>query len=87
MAGSGVRKGIELNGVSVLDIAPTVLYLCGLPVGRDMDGKVLLDAFEKQRPTRYIPTYEKPRRDAPGGNDTGDDTELINRLKAVGYMQ
>ncbi len=34
-------------GASVLDVAPTVLTLYGLPVGEDMDGKVLSQAFVK----------------------------------------
>ena len=44
MRGPGIRQGETLYGASVLDIAPTVLHLFGLPVGRDMDGHVLTTA-------------------------------------------
>jgi predicted AlkP superfamily phosphohydrolase/phosphomutase len=39
MRAPGVSAGKEIYGATVLDIAPTVLNLCGLPAGADMDGK------------------------------------------------
>jgi predicted AlkP superfamily phosphohydrolase/phosphomutase len=44
--GPGIRPGEKLFGAGLLDICPTLLTLFGLPPGRDMDGKVLLNAFE-----------------------------------------
>jgi tetratricopeptide (TPR) repeat protein len=41
ISGPGIKKDELLHGPSVLDIAPTILTLYGLPVGEDMDGKVL----------------------------------------------
>lgn len=46
---------------SVVDLAPTLLYFLGLPVGRDMDGFARLDLFKSDftidKPVTYIPTY------------------------------
>ena len=46
---------------SVVDLAPTILYFLGLPVGRDMDGFARIDwfkpAFTSDKPVTYIPTY------------------------------
>ncbi len=60
--GSAVRAGRHERG-SVVDIAPTVLYYLGLPIGRDMDGQVRTDfftpAFTATRPVMSIPTYGK----------------------------
>jgi predicted AlkP superfamily phosphohydrolase/phosphomutase len=46
---------------SVVDIAPTILYFLGLPVGRDMDGFARTDLFKPnftgERPVTYIPSY------------------------------
>jgi hypothetical protein len=43
------------------DIAPTVLYFLGLPIGRDMDGRARTDlftpAFTATRPVTFIPSY------------------------------
>jgi hypothetical protein len=46
---------------SVVDLAPTLLYFLGLPVGRDMDGFARLDLFTPDftidKPVTYIPSY------------------------------
>ncbi len=46
---------------SVVDLAPTLLYFLGLPVGRDMDGFARIDLFKpdftRNKPVTYIPTY------------------------------
>lgn len=46
----------------VIDVVPTLLFAAGLPVGRDMDGRVLIDAFDdsflRRNPLSLIPTYE-----------------------------
>jgi arylsulfatase A-like enzyme len=60
--GGGIRPGQLLLGASVLDVAPTLLYLAGLPVGRDMEGRVLAEvveeSFARAHPVSYIPSYE-----------------------------
>ena len=46
---------------SVVDLAPTILYFFGFPVGRDMDGFARTDlfkpAFTADKPVTYIPSY------------------------------
>ena len=60
--GDGVRPGTMVAGASVLDITPTILYLMGLPVARDMEGRVLTEMldeeFTRAHPITYIPSYE-----------------------------
>lgn len=60
--GDGIRAGATLNAASVLDIAPTILYLMGLPVARDMEGRVLTEMIDEQfarrHPVTFIPSYE-----------------------------
>src|SRR5512145_1725286 len=46
MVGDGVRAGATVRGATVLDIAPTLLYLAGLPVARDMEGRVLTEMLD-----------------------------------------
>ena len=48
--GPGVANtGTVLNSVAhVMDIAPTVLHMFGLPVPKDMDGRVLTEIFKKE---------------------------------------
>ena len=60
--GAPMRSGRARLG-SIVDVAPTVLYLLGLPVARDMDGIARTDlfkpAFTATRPIAFIPTYER----------------------------
>jgi predicted AlkP superfamily phosphohydrolase/phosphomutase/tetratricopeptide (TPR) repeat protein len=64
MRGPGIQKDVLLHGPSVLDVTPTILALCGLPVGEDMDGKVLSQAFQEAPEVRFIPSW-----DAVAGTD------------------
>ncbi len=48
LAGAGVRSGVRLTSASVLDLAPTLLVLAGEPLARDMDGRVLAEAFDER---------------------------------------
>lgn len=44
--GEGVRRGVNAGVFDVQDITPTMLYRLGLPVARDMDGRVMTGVFE-----------------------------------------
>jgi len=60
--GPNIRGGVFYNA-SVVDVTPTILYAMGLPVGGDMDGRVILEAFESDylitHPVGEIPSYDK----------------------------
>jgi Flp pilus assembly protein TadD len=58
MAGPGIRSGVTLQQrTDLLDIAPTLLAMLGLPVPRTMHGKVLTEAFDEAGRTRYAATH------------------------------
>ncbi|MBM3808127.1 MAG: alkaline phosphatase family protein [Acidimicrobiia bacterium] len=58
--GRPVARG-RPDRASVVDLAPTILYFLGLPVGRDMDGFARIDmftsAFTSDKPVTYILSY------------------------------
>jgi hypothetical protein len=60
--GANVQAGRLARG-SIVDVVPTVLYVLGLPVGRDLDGvprtDMFSDTFTAARPITLIPTYER----------------------------
>ncbi len=62
LVGEGVRAGAQAGGASLLDVAPTLLYLMGLPVARDMEGRVLTElidpGYAREHPVTFIPSYE-----------------------------
>lgn len=92
--GKRIIKGKEINAASVLDITPTVLYLMGLSIGKDMDGKVLTAAIEprylKKNPVRFAESYDKNKFvhfDNKEERLNSYDEALFERLKTLGYMQ
>lgn len=83
MNGPDVRPG-KLDRASVLDITPTILYLFGHPIGKDMDGKVLRKALTSQHALRYK-SY-KLKKSSPGKRDKSYDEEALKELETVGYI-
>jgi tetratricopeptide (TPR) repeat protein len=57
--GPGIRRDERVEGATLLDIAPTVLTLLGLPIGEDMEGKLLVNAFKEPPDIQRIPSWEK----------------------------
>ncbi len=59
--GRGIEPGAKIQGASVVDITPTLLYLMGLPLGQDMDGRLLTDILEeslvRSQPVAFISSY------------------------------
>ena len=60
--GTNVAPGEYRRG-SIVDLAPTVLYYMGVPIGRDMDGFARTDLFQitftHEHPVRYTLTHER----------------------------
>lgn len=93
MSGKNIRRNQRIEGASVYDITPTILYLLGLPLAKDMPGKVLADALEpgvfKKTRLHYISSYET------GANKTvsksafpvEQEEVLKQRLRSLGYIQ
>ncbi|MBU0639747.1 MAG: alkaline phosphatase family protein [Planctomycetes bacterium] len=79
---------------SVYDVAPTLLALLGLPIGRDMDGKVLDDLLEPAvlaaHPIQYVPTHDTrewlaARPQVP--QELPDTQQREEQLRALGYIE
>ncbi|MGA7235314.1 MAG: alkaline phosphatase family protein [Bryobacteraceae bacterium] len=90
--GDGIKRDERIYGASVLDVAPTLLALYGLPVGADMDGRVLTAAFEDPPEIAVIPSWEDvPGEDGRHPSDTRLDpiaaAEALEQLAALGYIE
>jgi hypothetical protein len=90
MRGPGVRQNIVLPECSVLDVTPTILGLLGLPIGRDMDGKVLEAAIEPSwlelHPLRFIDSHDGDFVPVDAELDEELSAVLRDRLRALGYI-
>jgi tetratricopeptide (TPR) repeat protein len=92
MAGPGIKHDERIYGASLIDIAPTVLAIFNLPIGEDMDGRPLLEAFEIPPAVKTIESWES----VPGesGMHSGDQEldpdqaqELMQQFAALGYIE
>ena len=91
MAGPGIRRDERIYGAGLLDIAPTVLALFGLPAGADMPGRVLAEAFEDAPESARIPSWELVYGEAgmhpPGYTmPPGDAGLLLRQFVDLGYI-
>ncbi len=58
MKGPGIIRDELLFGASLLDVTPTLLHIFGLPAANDMDGKVLIQAFEDKTILSPVQSWE-----------------------------
>ena len=88
MRGQGVKHEACIPEVSILDTAPTILYLMGVPIPKDMDGNLIAGAFEDEHLKSVNPVYtEAQAQQTRGASLTPEDEEEItNRLRALGYV-
>ena len=79
-------------GGSLLDIAPTVLTLFDLPVGRDMDGRPLVSIYEYPPAVRWIDSWDRVPGDAarvdaaPVAGGAATAAAVIRQLADVGLQ-
>ncbi len=90
--GNGVKKDERIYGASLLDITPTLLTLFGLPVGKDMDGKILLNAFETPPQPAFINSWEEEKGDFGTHpeheiEDSYAGAEAMQQLIDLGYVE
>ena len=88
--GKHIKSGIEISNASLYDIAPTILYLSGLPVSQEMDGQVLTGCIDQnlvqENPVRFVASYGTPLRGEETAQVSGDEEEIKERLRALGYI-
>ncbi len=93
--GPGVKQGgPQERIVHPYDIVPTMLALCNMPVGKDMDGQVITEGIENEflqkHPIYYVDSYEEfGEQDSDDGKREFSEEEARNlkeQLKDLGYM-
>lgn len=92
ISGNNIIKDELLYGASLLDITPTVLTLLGLPVGSDMDGKILTSIFEKPISPEFIHSWDDVEGDfGTHSSDIQEDSvasaEAMKQLVELGYVE
>lgn len=88
-AGPGFKQDALIYGARLLDVTPTILTYFGLPVGQDMEGRVLREAFETAPEMKTIPSWEsecqpRPAQTTPLTDD--DNKALLQQFVDLGYI-
>jgi predicted AlkP superfamily phosphohydrolase/phosphomutase len=84
-----------LEELDIVDVAPTVLYLMGLPVPEDMDGRVATEIIDPQQLAQRPVALDHPHGRWPTEgearylvDDAADEDEVVReRLRALGYFE
>ena len=83
----------------MVDITPTLLALLGLPVGRDMDGRVMNEIIKPtylaDHPVEFVGSHESwlgllpswIRSGPRASHKSAEALERIEQLRALGYIE
>jgi predicted AlkP superfamily phosphohydrolase/phosphomutase len=90
-AGTAFKNQPQRGQAHLLDIPATLLYLHGVPVPEDYDGRPLTETFRPEHlentPVHFQPgDVREPARAASMGTLAGEE-ELVARLSALGYLE
>ncbi len=89
--GAGIEPGSEPLNASLVDLAPTILYLMGVPVPAQMDGRILQETiapdFTPFAGEETIRWASEDGDDADGQGLTEDQRRVVaERLRGLGYV-
>jgi predicted AlkP superfamily phosphohydrolase/phosphomutase len=89
--GPGVRSGGYVEDAAITDVAPTILALMGVPVPRNMDGKVLEGALSGEFVSKLQITYRQVEEAMEASHVAPELSEheeqmLRERLENLGYF-
>jgi predicted AlkP superfamily phosphohydrolase/phosphomutase len=88
--GPSIRRGMEIAGARITDVAPTILHLLDVPIPGDMDGKPLKEALEPEFLRSHPPRFMRFEQEEPAKKRvdyTEQEEEAIRRhLRDLGYL-
>ncbi len=89
LRGPGVRPGYRLDSANIVDLAPTILALMGVPIPSDMDGQVLesllTDDFRASLKITTSPEVVAEHY-RPTELSAEDEEAVLQRLRGLGYL-
>jgi hypothetical protein len=91
LKGPGIRSG-RIQGARLFDVTPTILYALNEPIGQDMDGRALKDAFSGpflfgKREERFVRSYGTgPRSPEDKSPSSAGEEEMLEDLRSLGYI-
>lgn len=88
LRGPAVAPGARVEGATVMDVAPTALYLLGEAVPEAMDGVVRAEALRAEVTAAHPPRtrHAVAAAAARAGYDRADEAAIRDRLRGLGYV-
>ncbi len=90
LKGGGIKTNFTVKGARIIDIAPTILTMLGIPVPEDMDGRVLNEVFTedhlKSHPVNYTSASELDVKRGEGVFSEEDSEKVKKALRDLGYF-
>ncbi len=90
MWGKDVREDTTLEGAQITDLAPTILYLLGLPIPSNMDGRVLAQALNpsllESRPITLEDALDQEKAEQ-AHLDEAEEEQIREALRGLGYIE
>lgn len=85
------KTNMEVAKPKLIDLAPTILHLLGVPVPEDMDGQVLEGLFKpeflQEHPIRSGAASGTSAMDHSSGYTDEESAKVEERLQALGYLE
>jgi len=90
IAGPGVRANQKITRASPYDVMPSILWLLGLPVAEDLEGRILTEAFDPsfadQIPVIKTATYGARESQAIAAPSDADEA-MLESLRTLVYIE
>lgn len=84
--GPDIAKGKELNPMWIASVAPTLLYLLGLPIPSDLDGRVLIQILSNPpEEISVFPAGDNKKSPQMRKYSPEEDKAILKRLRDLGY--
>lgn len=87
--GAAIRPGTSPHQARLIDLAPTIHYLLGVPIPAGMDGRVLQEIIEPGSRPEAIISDDDHWQETAGSDGLLSETEretLTGRLRSLGYV-
>ena len=93
-SGPPFKRGATIEGATLYDITPTLLYLLEQPVPASLDGRILTDALSERWLQTHAPRFVDEgdvEQDGSSGGEISmsaeDEEKVMERLRALGYVE
>jgi len=87
--GKDIKEGYSTEA-SIVDVAPTIMHILGVPIPKDVDGRVLQEVFRPeseflQKPITYRTFLSEQKKDEHRISKK-EEAEILEKLKRLGYI-